>query len=191
MSTSLKSPDGLKEQERAAVSPAAHPVHTYCWRRHAQERTLTLQGQASRCITPHYPYLLLGEQQGIPCTRCCSPSHNRAKGAAQDVQGTCQGFCMTVRGAQESPRSRRVSRHRLDICGHYGPQGGDWADVTDAPRSPEGSRQGNCQDVQKQLRNLLSCDAQSQWDCVCREMHEHDSWDAVNHQVTKSRRPRT
>ncbi len=43
----------------------------------------------------------------------------------------------------------------------------------------------------KQLRNLLSGDAQSQWDCICREMHERDSWAAVNGQVTKGRRPRT
>ncbi len=43
----------------------------------------------------------------------------------------------------------------------------------------------------KQLRNLLSCNAQSQWDCICREMHERDLWAAVNSQVTKGRRPRT
>ncbi len=43
----------------------------------------------------------------------------------------------------------------------------------------------------EQLRNLLSGDAQSQWDCVCWEMREHDSWAAVNGQVTKGRRPRT
>ncbi len=36
----------------------------------------------------------------------------------------------------------------------------------------------------KQLRNLLSSDAQYQWDCVCREMHESDSWAAVNGKVT-------
>jgi hypothetical protein len=42
----------------------------------------------------------------------------------------------------------------------------------------------------KQLRNLLSSDAQSQWDCVCREMHKRDSWAAVNGQGTKGRRPR-
>jgi hypothetical protein len=42
----------------------------------------------------------------------------------------------------------------------------------------------------KQLRNLLSGNAQSQWDPVCREMHEHDSWAAVNGQVTKGRCPR-
>jgi hypothetical protein len=36
----------------------------------------------------------------------------------------------------------------------------------------------------KQLRNLLSGNAQSQWDLDCHEMHEHDSWAAVNGQVT-------
>ncbi len=43
----------------------------------------------------------------------------------------------------------------------------------------------------EQLRNLLSSDAQSQWDCVCHEMHEHDSWAAVNGHVTKGWHPRT
>ncbi len=43
----------------------------------------------------------------------------------------------------------------------------------------------------KQLRNLLSCDPQFQWDCVCCKMHEHDSWAAVNGQVTKGRHPQT
>ncbi len=43
----------------------------------------------------------------------------------------------------------------------------------------------------EQLRNLLSGNAQSQWDCVCRKMHECDSWAAVNSQVTKGMHPRT
>jgi hypothetical protein len=43
----------------------------------------------------------------------------------------------------------------------------------------------------EQLRNLLSGDAQSQWDCVCRKMHERDLWAAVNKQVTEGRHPRT
>ncbi len=41
----------------------------------------------------------------------------------------------------------------------------------------------------KQLRNLLSSDAQSQWDCVYHKMHERDSWAAVNSQVTEGRHP--
>ncbi len=43
----------------------------------------------------------------------------------------------------------------------------------------------------EQLRNLLSSNAQSQWDCLCRKMHKCDSWAAVNGQVTKGRRPQT
>ncbi len=43
----------------------------------------------------------------------------------------------------------------------------------------------------EQLRNLLSGDAQSQWDRVCREMHENDSWAAVNGKITEGRRPPT
>ncbi len=39
----------------------------------------------------------------------------------------------------------------------------------------------------KQLRNLLSGNAQSQWDRVCCKMHERDSWAAVNGQVTEGR----
>jgi hypothetical protein len=43
----------------------------------------------------------------------------------------------------------------------------------------------------EQLRNLLSGNAQSQWDCICGKMHECDSWAAVNGQVTEGRRPQT
>ncbi len=39
----------------------------------------------------------------------------------------------------------------------------------------------------EQLRNLLSGDAQSQWDRVCCEMHVCDLWTAVNGHVTKGR----
>jgi hypothetical protein len=41
------------------------------------------------------------------------------------------------------------------------------------------------------LRNLLSGDAQSQWDHVCRKVHESDSWAAVEVKITDGRRPRT
>jgi hypothetical protein len=32
----------------------------------------------------------------------------------------------------------------------------------------------------EQLRNLLSGDAQSQWDRICRKMHKRDLWARVN-----------
>ncbi len=46
-------------------------------------------------------------------------------------------------------------------------------------------------ELYKQLRNLLSGDAQSQWDRVCHEMHKNDLWAAVNGKITKGRCPRT
>ncbi len=36
----------------------------------------------------------------------------------------------------------------------------------------------------KLLRSLLSGDLLSQWDQVCRKMHEHDLWAGVNGQMT-------
>ncbi len=44
-------------------------------------------------------------------------------------------------------------------------------------------------ELYEQLRNLLSGDAQSQWDRVCREMHESDSWAAVYGKITEGRHP--
>jgi hypothetical protein len=43
----------------------------------------------------------------------------------------------------------------------------------------------------EQLKNLLSGNAQSQWDRVCCKMHERDLLAAVNVQVTEGRRPQT
>jgi hypothetical protein len=38
--------------------------------------------------------------------------------------------------------------------------------------------------VYDQLQNLLSGNLQAQWDRICRKMHERDSWAGVNGQVT-------
>jgi hypothetical protein len=46
-------------------------------------------------------------------------------------------------------------------------------------------------ELYKQLRNLLSGDVQSQWDRICRKMHENDSWAAVDSKITEGRRPQT
>ncbi len=116
MSTSLKSPDGLKDaqcEKRAAVPPAAHSVCTCGSHRHAQGRNSTFQGQASRRVTPQYAHLLPWEQQGIPCAHCCGPPYHWTEGAAQEVQDACQDCCETVRGIEESPRSHGFLRNRL------------------------------------------------------------------------------
>jgi hypothetical protein len=41
------------------------------------------------------------------------------------------------------------------------------------------------------LRNLLSGDAQTQWDCICRKMHKRDLCAGVNGNITKGRHPHT
>ncbi len=46
-------------------------------------------------------------------------------------------------------------------------------------------------ELYEQLRNLLSGNAQSQWDRICRKMHKRDPRAAVNGQVTKGRCLRT
>ncbi len=117
--------EGHWVQERAAVSSAAHSVHTFDWHRHAQGRTPDLQDQASWRVPPQHAHLLLWEQKEIPCTDCCGPSSHQIEGAAQEVPSSCQGYCETVRGTEESPRSWGISRHRLNKRRCYGPQGGD------------------------------------------------------------------
>jgi hypothetical protein len=41
----------------------------------------------------------------------------------------------------------------------------------------------------KQLGNLLSGDARTQWDCICCKMHAIDLWARLNCKVTKGRYP--
>jgi hypothetical protein len=68
----------------------------------------------------------------------------------------------------------------------------------EAPKLEIGKMQKMLQETQKQhnkaiaktyklLRNLLSGDLHSQWDCFYRKMHELDSWAGVNGQVTVGR----
>jgi hypothetical protein len=41
------------------------------------------------------------------------------------------------------------------------------------------------------LRNLLGGDPQAQWDRICREMHERDSWASLTGAKNEGKRPRT
>ncbi len=102
------------------------------------------------------------------------------------MPSACQGCCETVRGIEVSPRSRGFSRHCLDK-----------RNVTACKVEIEQTQQ-MLQEAQKahnkaitklyeQLRNLLSSNTKSLWDCVCRKMHERDLWAAVNSRVTKGR----
>jgi hypothetical protein len=95
---------------------------------------------------------------------------------------------------------RKLARTLKNLQKSSGSTGSSSKDVKEAHKLELIQTQEMLQEVQKAhneaaikmyelLRNLLSSDIQSQWDCVCRAMHKHDSWAGVNGQVTKGRHP--
>ncbi len=54
--------DGCRVWERAAEQPATHSIRTCGWHCHAQGRTSSFQGQASRQVQPQYAHLLPWKQ---------------------------------------------------------------------------------------------------------------------------------
>ncbi len=126
MSTSLKSPDGLKdaECEKGQLShrppiPYIPVVDIVIPKEEPQHYKVKLP-DASHLSMPIYSH---GNNEEY-LVHIVAVLHI-TKGAAQDVQDACQGCCEMVRGVEESPRSRRCSRNRLDKHGCYGLQGGD------------------------------------------------------------------
>jgi hypothetical protein len=95
-----------------------------------------------------------------------------------------------VRGVEESPRSCGCLRNCLDKCGCYGLQG-EIEQTQQMLQEAQKAHNKAIAKMYKQLRNLLSSNAQSQWDHVCRKMHKCDLWAAVNGQVTEGERPQT
>ncbi len=134
-------------QERAAEQSATHPVCPWDGSRNLQGRTSSFEGQASGWYLSQHAHLLPWEHWGIPCTHQGRPLHYQAEGAGRKVQEAWKGCCEAVRGIEESPGSHWVQGHCLVRCWRGGPQGGDWADPTDAPRIPETAQWGNYQDV--------------------------------------------
>jgi hypothetical protein len=92
-----------------------------------------------------------------------------------------------VRGIEESPGSCGFLRnHLIDVTARK-------VEIEQTQQMLQESQKAFNKAITesyKQLRNLLSSDAQSQWDCVCRKMHKRDLWAAVNGQVTEGRHPR-
>jgi hypothetical protein len=129
MSTSLKSPDGLKDAEckKGQLShrppiPYVSVVDIITPKEELQIFKIKLP-DASHLNMPIYscginkPYLAQ--------INCCGPPSHQTEGAVQEVQSACQGCCKAARGIEESPRSRSISRHHLNERRCYSPQGGD------------------------------------------------------------------
>jgi hypothetical protein len=92
-----------------------------------------------------------------------------------------------LKNLQEAAESQETVSTNVDVTAHK-------VEIEQTQQMLQEAQKANDKTIAKtykQLRNLLSGDAQSQRDCVCRKMHKRDSWARVNGQVTKGRHPRT
>jgi hypothetical protein len=120
MSTSLKSPDGLKdaEYEKGQLS---HRPPILCIPM-VDVVTPKEESQIFKIKLPDASHL------SMPIYSCGNNEEHLlhiVAGATQEVPSACQGCCVMVRGIDESLGSRGILRHHLDDRRCYGPQGGD------------------------------------------------------------------
>jgi hypothetical protein len=90
-----------------------------------------------------------------------------------------------LKNLQEAAGSQETVLTSVDVTAHK-------VEVEQTQQMLQESQKAHNKAIAKtyeQLRNLLSGDAQSQWDCICRKMQERDLWAAVNGQVIEGRRP--
>jgi hypothetical protein len=90
-----------------------------------------------------------------------------------------------LKNLQEAAGSQKILLTSIDVTARKVEIEQTQQMLQEAPKAHDKAIAEMC----KQLRNLLSGDAQSQWDHVCREMHKRDSWAGVNSQVTEGRHP--
>jgi hypothetical protein len=120
MSTSIKSPDALKDAERekgqlSHQSPIPYvPVVDIV--------TPKEESQIFKVNIPYASHLSMsinssGNNKEYLAHIVVVLRIIEQKGAAQEVQGACQGCCETVRDIEESPRSCGFSRNHLNKRG--------------------------------------------------------------------------
>jgi hypothetical protein len=193
MSTSLKSPDGLKdaECEKGQLShrppiPYVPVVDTVTPEDEPQIFKVKLP-DASHLSVPIYSrgnneeylahivaVLRIIEQKGLP---------KKCRVLAKAVVKQSEAF----KNLQEAAGSQETVSTSVDVTARK-------VEIEQTQQMLQESQKAHDKAIVKmyeQLRNLLSGDAQSQWDRVCCKMHERDSWAAVNGQVTKGRRLQT
>ncbi len=98
------------------------------------------------------------------------------------MQDACQGCCGSeaLKNLQEAAGSQEIVLTSVDVTACK-------VEIEQIQQMIQESQKAHDKAIAKtykQLRNLLSGDAQSQWDCICHEMHKCDSWAAVKGQVT-------
>ncbi len=189
MSTSLKSPDGLKdaECEKGQLShrppiPCVPMVDIVMPKEDPQVFKIKLP-DASHLSMPIYSrgnneeylahivaVLQVIEQKGLP-KKC----RVLAKAVAR--------WSEVLKNLQEAAESRDTVSTSVDVTARKVEN----EQTTQMLQEAQKAHDKAIFELYEQLRNLLSGNAQSQWDRVCHKMHEADSWAAVNGQVTKGR----
>jgi hypothetical protein len=193
MSTSLKSPDGLKDTECKKgqlshwppipyvpvvdiVAPKEDPQVFKIKLPDASHLSMPInsRGNNEEYLTHIVAVLQVIEQKGLP-KKC----QVLAKAVARQSKA--------LKNLQEAAESRDTVLTSVDVMAHKVEIEQTIQMLQEAQKAYDKA----IAELYKQLRNLLSGNTQSHCDCVCHEMHKRDSWAAVNGQVTKGRRPRT
>jgi hypothetical protein len=161
-------------QERAAVPLAAHSIRTCSRHHHAQGRTSTFKVKlpdASHLSMPIYycgnnkeylahivAVLRIIEQKGLP---------KKCRMLAKAVVKRSE----VLKNLQEAVGSQETILTSMDNTACK-------VEIKQTQQMLQESQKDHNKataETYKQLRNLLSGDTQSQWDCVCCKMHEYDS----------------
>jgi hypothetical protein len=192
MSTSLKSPNGLKDGECKKgqlshrppipyvpvidiVTPKEEPQLYKVKLPDASHLSILIysRGNNEEYLVHILAVLCIIEQKGLP---------KKCKVLAKAVVRWSEA----LKNLQEAAGSRDTISTSVDVQARK-------VEIEQTVQMLQESQKAHNKAIAKmyeQLRNLLSGNEESQCDRVCCEMHEHDSWAAVNGQVTKGRRPR-
>ncbi len=193
MSTSLKSPDGLKDAECKkgqlshwppilyvpvvdVVTPKEEPQLYKVKLPDASHLSIPIysRGNNKEYLAHIVPVLCIIEQKGLPkkCRVLAKAVVRRSK-ALKNLQEAVESWDTILISVD-------VQACKVEI-----------EQTTQMLQEAQRAHDKAIAERYEQLRNLLSGIAQSQWDYVCRQMHERDLWAAVNGQVTKGRCPQT
>jgi hypothetical protein len=177
MSTSLKSPDGLKDAECEKgqlshwllilyipvvdiVRPKEDPQVFKIKLPNASYLSMPIysRGNNEEYLAHIVAVLRVIEQKGLP-KKC----QVLAKAVARRSEA--------LKNLQEAAESRDTVLTSVDVtaCKVQIEQ------TTQMLEEAQKAHNKAITELYEQLRNLLSSNAQSQWDCVCREMHKRDS----------------
>ncbi len=189
MSTSLKSPDGLKdaECEKGQLShrppilyvpvvdilmPKEEPQLYKVKLPNASHLSISIysQGNNKEYLAHIIAVLCIIKQKGLP---------KKCRVLAKAVVRRSE----MLKNLQEAAKSRDTISTSVDVTACKV----EIEQMSQMLQEAQKAHNKAIAEAYEQLRNLLFGDAQSQWDCVCHKMHKRDSWAAVNGQVTKVR----